>query len=301
MAAPLASGARFVDPAVLARVGNLEFVARSVVDGVVNGLHRSPLFGTSVDFAEHRGYVAGDDLRRLDWKVFGRTDKFYVKEFEADSNAAFTVLLDVSASMAFGERLSKLDYARTLAACLLYLVHQQRDRVGLATFDTEVRSYVPAASRHLNTILHTLDRVVAERPGAFEAPVTRLAQQLTRRGIVVVISDLYADPDDVFRALAPLRFRGHDVLLFHVLDRAELEFPYESPSTFEDLEDGEQVAVSPDALRSGYLALMQGHLDALATRARGQQIDYLQLATDQPLDHALYHFLSARDRAMRTR
>jgi hypothetical protein len=116
-----------------------------------------------------------------------------------------------------------------------------------------------------------------------------------------VISDLYAEPDDVFRALAPLRFRGHDVLLFHVLDRAELEFPYESPSTFEDLEDGEQVAVSPDALRSGYLALMQGHLDALATRARGQQIDYLQLATDQPLDHALYHFLSARDRAMRTR
>ena len=130
-----APGARFVDPAVLARVGNLEFVARSVVDGVINGLHRSPFFGASVDFAEHRGYVPGDDIRRVDWKVFGRTDKYFFKEFEADSNANFSVLLDVSRSMAFGERLTKLDYAKTLAACLTYLVHTQRDRVGLVTFD----------------------------------------------------------------------------------------------------------------------------------------------------------------------
>ena len=298
---PDQSSRSFLDHRVLSRLAAIPFSPRFPMLGTVSGRHSSPHRGSSVEFAEYRKYVPGDDLRRLDWKVFGRTDKFYVKEFEADSNAAFTVLLDVSASMGFGERLSKLDYARTLAACLLYLVHQQRDRVGLATFDTEIRTYVPAASRHLNTVLHTLDRVVAERPGAFESPVTRLAEQLTRRGVVVVISDLYAEPDDIFRALAPLRFRGHDVLLFHVLDRAELEFPYDAPSTFEDLEDGEQVAVSPEALRAGYLALMQAHLETLATRARGQQIDYLQLPTDQPLDHALYHYLSARDRAMRTR
>ncbi len=179
-------GAQFVDPAVLARIGNLELVARSVVDGVINGLHRSPFFGSSVDFAEHRGYVAGDDIRRVDWRVYARTDRYFVKEFEADSNANFVVLLDVSSSMAFGERITKLDYAKTLAACLTYLVHKQRDRVGLVTFDSDVVDHVPPSAKHLDVVLHTLDRAKATRPGQLSGPLRRLAEHFGRRGVVVL-------------------------------------------------------------------------------------------------------------------
>ena len=296
-----APGARFVDPAVLARVGNLEFVARSVVDGVINGLHRSPFFGASVDFAEHRGYVPGDDIRRVDWKVFGRTDKYFLKEFEADSNANFSVLLDISRSMAFGERLSKLDYAKTLAACLTYLVHTQRDRVGLATFDHQVVDHVPPSAKHLDVVLHTLDRAKAERPGDIVAPLKKLAEHFGRRGIVVVISDFYAEPDQIFEAVAPIRFRGNDVILFHVLDPAEIDFTFTEPSSFEDLESGEQMPVVPDALGEQYRALVKAHVDELTTRASQQQIDYMLLNTSQPLDYALFRFLSMRERMSRTR
>ena len=158
MATSSLPGAKFVDPVVLSRIGNLELIAKTVVDGLINGTHRSPFFGASVDFAEHRGYVAGDDIRRVDWRVYARTDKYYIKEFEADSNANFSVLLDVSKSMGFGSPISKLDYAKTLAACLAYLANAQRDRVGLITFDHEVIDRVPASAKHLDVVLHTLDR-----------------------------------------------------------------------------------------------------------------------------------------------
>ena len=296
-----APGARFVDPAVRARVGNLEVVARSVVDGVINGLHRSPFFGASVDFAEHRGYVAGDDIRRVDWKVFARTDKYFLKEFEADSNANFSVLLDISKSMAFGARLSKLDYAKTLAACLTYLVHTQRDRVGLATFDSEVVDHVPPSAKHLDVVLHTIDRAVAERPGDIGPPLKKLAEHFGRRGIVVVISDFYAEPDAIFEAVSPIRFRGNDVILFHVLDPAEVEFPFADPSAFEDLESGDQLPVVPDAFADQYRALVKAHIDELSSRATAQRMDYMLLQTVTPLDFALFQYLSIRDRRTRTR
>jgi uncharacterized protein (DUF58 family) len=296
-----APGARFVDPAVLARVGNLEFVARSVVDGVINGLHRSPFFGASVDFAEHRGYVPGDDIRRVDWKVFARTDKYFLKEFEADSNANFSVLLDISKSMAFGERLSKLEYAKTLAACLTYLVHTQRDRVGLATFDHLVVDYVPPSAKHLDVVLHTLDRATAERAGDIEAPLKKLAEHFGRRGIVVVISDFYAEPDVVFQAVTPIRFRGNDVILFHVLDPVEIDFPFTDPSAFEDLESGDQRPVVPDAFSDQYRALVKAHVDELTQRASAQRMDYTLLPTSIPLDFALFQYMSMRDRRTRTR
>src|SRR3954471_15397276 len=163
------AGARFVDPVVLARIGNLELVARSVVDGFINGMHRSPYFGASVGFAEHRGYTPGDDIRRVDWKLFARTDRFYVKEYEADSNSNFAVLLDVSKSMGFGSRgVTKLDYARLLSGCLTYLVHRQRDRVGLVTFDEEIIEHVPPSAKHMDVVLHVLDRTTAMRPGRLE-------------------------------------------------------------------------------------------------------------------------------------
>jgi uncharacterized protein (DUF58 family) len=299
--APLIPGARFVDPAVLARVGNLDLVARSVVDGVINGLHRTPYFGASVDFAEHRGYVPGDDIRRVDWKVFARTDRYYIKEFEADSNANFTVLLDTSKSMAFGARISKLDYARTLAACLTYLVHKQRDRVGLVTFDEEIVDFVPASAKHLDVVLHTLDRAQAVRAGRLGPPLKRLAEHFGRRGIVVLISDLYEDPEAVMDAVSLIRFRGNDVIIFHLLDQAEVDFDFGEPSAFEDLETGEQIPIVPDALGAQYRALVREHIAALTARAAEHRVDYAMFNTSTPLDYALFNYLSIRDRLARVR
>lgn len=294
-------GARFVDPVVLSRIGNLEMVAKTVVDGLINGTHRSPFFGASVDFAEHRGYVAGDDIRRVDWRVYARTDKYYIKEFEADSNSNFSVLLDVSKSMSFGEKLSKLDYAKTLAACLTYLANQQRDRVGLVTFDEGIVEHVPPSAKHMDVVLHTLDRAKAERPGHLVAPLKRLAEHFGRRGIIVVISDFYAEPDEIFDAVGLLRFRGNDVVLFHVLDPQEVDFSFVEPSSFEDLESGDQIPVVPAALADQYRSLVAAHIEALTTRASQQQIDYMLLNTSQPLDYALFRFLSMRERMARTR
>ena len=294
-------GARFVDPAVLARIGNLELVARSVVDGVINGMHRSPYFGASVDFAEHRGYVPGDDIRRVDWRVFARTDKYFVKEFEADSNANFSVLLDISKSMAFGARISKLDYAKTLAACLTYLVHKQRDRVGLVTFDEEIVDHVPPSAKHLEVVLHAIDRAQAKRPGRLGPPLRRLAEHFGRRGIVVVISDLYEEPQEVMDALSLIRFRGNDVILFHILDPAEIDFTFDEASSFEDLESGEQIPVVPDALREQYRKMIKEHVAALTSKASEQRVDYSMLNTSVPLDFALFNYMAMRDRLTRGR
>ena len=294
-------GSRFIDPAVLAKIGNLEFVARSVVDGVINGSHRSPYFGASVDFAEHRGYVPGDDIRRVDWRVFARTDKYYIKEFEADSNANFSVLLDVSKSMAFGVRITKLDYAKTLAACLTYLVSKQRDRVGLVTFDEEIVDHVPPSAKHVDVVLHTLDRVQAKRPGRLGGPVRKLAEHFGRRGIVVLISDFYDEPDEILDAVSLIRHRGNDVIMFHVLDSAEIDFTFDEASSFEDMESGEQLPVVPDALREQYRAMIRDHIATLTTKAAAQRVDYTLLNTSVPLDYALFNYMSIRDRLSRTR
>ena len=296
------SGARFVDPVVLARIGNLELVARSVVDGFINGLHRSPYFGASVDFAEHRGYTPGDDIRRVDWKLFGRTDRFYVKEYEADSNSNFAVLLDVSKSMGFGSRgVTKLDYARLLSGCLTYLVHRQRDRVGLVTFDEDVIEHVPPSAKHMDVVLHVLDRTTAMRPGHLEPPLKKLAEHFGRRGVLVLISDLYEDPQRVLDAVGPLRFRGHDVIVFHVLDPAELDFEYEDASAFQDLESGEQIPIVPEALREQYRTMIREHCAALASKLSEIRVDYALLNTALPLDHALFNYLSMRERLTRVR
>ena len=294
-------GARFVDPAVLARVGNLQLVAKSVVDGLINGTHRSPFFGASVDFAEHRGYVAGDDIRRVDWRVYARTDKYYIKEFEADSNANFSVLLDVSTSMGFGAAVSKLDYAKTLAACLTYMANQQRDRVGLITFDDDIVDHVPPSAKHLDVVLHTLDRAVAARPGRFGPPMRKLAEHFGRRGIVVVISDCYAEPDEIFDGLGPIRSRGNDVVLFHVLDPQEIDFGFAEPSSFEDMESGDQMPIVPGKLAADYRKLVAAHVETLTTRASQQRMDYMLLNTSLPLDFALFRFLSLRERLSHVR
>jgi uncharacterized protein (DUF58 family) len=295
-------GARFVDPKVLARIGNLELVARSVVDGFINGLHRSPYFGASVDFAEHRGYVPGDDIRRVDWRLYARTDRYYIKEYEADSNSNYAVLLDMSKSMGFGsEGVTKLDYARMLAGCLTYLVHRQRDRVGLVAFDNDIVEFVPPSAKHMDVALHVLDRLKPANPGSLRVPMNKIAEHFGRRGLLVLISDLYEEPDAIMEAIGPLRFRGHDMIVFHLLDRAELDFEYADPSAFEDLESGEQIPVVPEALASQYRELVQAHISALTERFSANRIDYTLVNTSSPLDHALFSYLSARERLTRTR
>jgi uncharacterized protein (DUF58 family) len=295
-------GARFVDPKVLARIKDLELLARNVVDGFINGLHRAPFFGASVDFAEHRGYVAGDDIRRVDWKLYARTDRYYIKQYEADTNANLMVMLDVSKSMGFASgEVSKLQYASFLAASLAYLSHRQRDRVGIVTFDEDVISHVPPSAKHFNVLLHTLDRSRAEKPGRLIPMLDRLAEHFKRRSIVVLISDLYENPSDLMEALKPYRALGNEQVVFHVLDPAEITFPYTDASRFQDLESGEEVPVVPEVFADQYRQMMREHIDALTTKCSESRIDYLQLQTSQPLDEALFLYLGNRERLMRVR
>ena len=296
------TGARFVDPVVLGRVGNLELVARSVVDGFINGMHRSPHFGASVDFAEHRGYTAGDDIRRVDWKLFGRTDRFYIKEYEADTNSNFAVVLDTSKSMGFGSAgITKLEYAKMLAGCLTYMVHRQRDRVGFAAFDEDIVEFVPCSAKHMDVTLHVLDRLTPTKPGSFAVPMKKLAEHYGRKGMLVLVSDFYEEPQAIVEAVAPLRFRGHDIIVFHVLDPAELDFGYDQASAFEDLESGEQIPVVPQAFAEQYRALIREHSDALRTKFSELRVDYALLNTATPLDHALFTYLSVREQLSRVR
>jgi uncharacterized protein (DUF58 family) len=295
-------GAQFMDPAVLARIGNLELVSRAVADGFINGLHKAPYFGASVDFAEHRGYVPGDDIRRMDWKLWARTDRYYIKEYEAETNMNFSVLLDVSKSMDYGSRgITKLDYARILGACLTNLVHHQRDRVGFAAFDDDIVEFVPPSAKHMDVALHVLDRLKPANPGSLRVPMNKVAEHFGRRGILVLISDLYEEPDAVLESIGPLRFRGHDMIVFHLLDAAELNFEYADPSAFEDLESGEQIPIVPEALASQYRELVQAHITALTERFSANRIDYSLINTSAPLDHALFTYLSSRERLTRVR
>jgi uncharacterized protein (DUF58 family) len=295
-------GARFVDPKVLARVKDLELLARLVVDGFINGLHRAPYFGASIDFAEHRGYVPGDDIRRVDWRLYARTDRYFVKQYEADTNANFSVLLDTSKSMGFASgEVSKLEYAKFLAACLAYLSHRQRDRVGIVTFDEEIVSYVPASAKHFNVLLQTLDRAKAERPGRLLPMLQRTAEHFRRRSIVALISDLYENPDDLLDALKPYSFLGNDLVVFHVLDQAEIDFPYRDSSRFQDLESGEEVPVVPDVFAEQYRKMVREHIEALRTKCSESRIDYVLLNTARPLDEALFTYLGNRERLMRVR
>ena len=295
-------GARFIDPKVLARIDNLALVARNVVEGFLGGLHRSPYLGLSIDFAEHRAYMPGDDIRRIDWRLFGRTDRFYVKEFEADTNANFSVVLDISRSMDFGqEGITKLDYGRFVAASLVYLSSRQRDRVGLVTFDSDIVDIVPPSAKHLETVLHTLDRVVSNRAGNLRHTLPKIAESFRRRSVVALISDFYDDPKAILDAVNKLRQKGNDLIVFHVLDPAEINFSYDEAMNFEDLETGEKLAVVPDRLRERYRAMLQEHTDALAKMMAENRVDYALLDTSTPLDLALFAYLSNRERLRRVR
>lgn len=298
-AGPVAAPARFIDPELLARIGSLELLARAVVEGFMSGLHRSPFTGFSTEFTEYRQYNPGDDLRYLDWRLLGRTDRYFIKKYRADTNTQCHVLIDTSASMGYSHAASitKLQYAQFLAASLAYLLSRQQDAVGLVAFDKQVHTHVPARNRtgHLRTLFGNLAMLEAGSETDLSHSLHQLAEILTRRGIVVLISDFYDQPDRLQPAFQHLRFNGHDIVAFHILDQNELDFNFDDPVLLlEDAETQEQMPVLPDVVAGGYRARMVRHVDEMRRCTVANQVDYEMLTTKQPLDFALFKFLSKR-------
>jgi uncharacterized protein (DUF58 family) len=291
---------RFLDPAVIARLGTMELKARTVVEGFLSGLHRSPYKGFSVEFAEYRQYLPGDDLSTLDWKVYARSDRHYVKKFEEETNVECHILIDVSASMGYRGTapMSKLEYGSVLAASLAFLMNKQRDATGLIAFDHRIAFRMPAGARpgHLHALLLALERLEPGSRSALARPLHQLAEALTRRGLVVLISDLLDEPEAAIKGLRHLRSRGTDVVVFQVLDPNELTFPFQGASRFRDLESDEEITTEPSAIRSAYLRELAGMTLHYDRELRGHGIDYVQLDTSQPLDFALLAYLAARSK-----
>ena len=290
---------KYLDPRVLARLQGLRLRARLIVEGYVSGVHRSPFHGFSIEFAEHREYAPGDDLRYVDWKVFGRTDKYYLKQFEEETNLVCYLLLDTSESMLYqgpGAPMSKLEYARTAAAALAYLILHQQDSVGLVTFDHEIRALVRAGSNpsHLEPILHVMEQSRAERKTAVGAIFHELAERFKKRGIVIVLSDLFDDVDAMLAGLKHFRHRRHEVILMHVLDPAELEFPFRRTTLFRGLEELPHALVEPRAVRRAYLSELGDYLRRLQRGCRQHRIDYVPLRTDESLEVVLSSYLAGR-------
>jgi uncharacterized protein (DUF58 family) len=292
---------RCIDPKVLIKIQNLELVARTVVEGFVQGLHRSPYMGFSVDFASYRQYQPGDEIRRIDWNVFSRSDKLYIKLYEGETNTRVLVMLDVSGSMNYGSgEIKKIDYARILAGSLTYFAHHQRDGVGLLTFDTQVRAHVPASRRRgqLITILSEIERIQPTEQTEFRKPLRFLAEYLTRRGVIVLISDLYDEPDNIIAGLKALKAKGNDIIVFHIMDNFELTFPFEDMAQFEDMETRKKLHVIPEYLRSQYLVVLNEHMQRIRKELAGMRIDYCLMDTSKPLDAGLFAFLASRAKSV---
>ncbi len=290
----------FIDPKILASISNLELRARTAVEGFVAGLHRSPHRGFSVEFTDYRHYYPGDDIRHVDWKIYARSGEYFIKQYQDETNVRCHILLDSSASMGYGsDILTKLEYGRTLASALAYFMFSQKDAVGLTAFDDRIREYLPARYRrgHLMQILRALVHV---NPGAgtrLARPISDLAFGLTRKSIAIVISDLLDDEAAVVKGLQHLKFKGNDVIVFHIMDNAELTFPFEQISDFEDLESHETVAVAPRAMRETYLEELEKFCDFYRQKCRASEIDYCLLNTSEPLDAALSAYLVKRARS----
>ena len=298
-AVPSGNELRFLDPAILARLGTLELKARTVVEGFLSGLHRSPFKGFSVEFAEYRQYLPGDDLSTIDWKVYARSDRYYVKKFEEETNVDCHLLLDVSASMGYGSAgVTKLRYGSMLAASLAYLMNRQRDRVALTTFDEAIVTMLPPSARasHLRAILVTLDRVDLGRRTDVSKPLNLVADAIGKRGIVVLISDLLDDPARVTEGLRHFRFRGSDVIVFHLLDPAERTFPFERAARFRDVELGDELMAVPSVVRAEYLDALQRAIDGYKRELGSAGIDYQLMDTSTPLEFALMAYLATRIR-----
>ncbi|SFS06995.1 Protein of unknown function DUF58 [Granulicella pectinivorans] len=289
---------RFLDPAVLARINGLDLIAKTVVDGFVAGLHRSPDFGFSQEFAEYRPYTPGDDLRHVDWNLYARTDRTYLKRYRGETNSQLTVLLDASNSMQFASHaVSKMDYARYVAASLFYLaIHNQRDPAGLIVFDDEVRNSIRPSTRtgQLPRLLAGLEAAEPHARTDFAKPLQHLQEMLRRRGVVIVISDFYEEPETVIRTIEPLRFHGSEVVLFHLLDPGEIKPRLNGPSILVDLETDQRMEVIPEYIKGEYRRRLDAHLEQMQQKARAAGLGYHLLVTDRPLDQALSEYLHLR-------
>jgi uncharacterized protein (DUF58 family) len=288
---------RSLRPEVIKRIGRLEIRARHIVEGLLSGMHRSPYFGQSVEFLQHRQYAPGDDLRRVDWKVWGKQDRLYVKQYEEDTNLRCCLLVDVSESMAYGSGpLTKCDYAITAAAALAYLLLRQQDAVGCAVFDEGIRQAIPlrTSTSHLTTIVRALEPKEPQAKTRLYDVLVRVAETYPRRGMMILISDLLVDPDDAHRGLRLLRQLGHDVLVLHLLDDDELDFPFARPARFEGLETAEHLTCNPRALRDGYLKALEQFLETIRHGCARDNVDYALIRTSMSLDAALNAFLRHR-------
>jgi uncharacterized protein (DUF58 family) len=289
---------RFLDPAVLAGISGLDLIAKTVVDGFVAGLHRSPDFGFSQEFAEYRAYTPGDDLRHVDWNLFARTERCYLKRYRGETNSQLTILLDASNSMNYGSHtVSKMDYARYAAASLFYLaIHNQRDPAGLIVFDDEVRNYIRPSTRQgqLHRLLAGLEQAEPRARTDFMKPLAHFQEFLRRRGVVLVISDFYESPEVIVKTIEPLRFHGSDVVLFHVLDPKEIRPELRGPAILVDMETEQRLEVIPEYVKGEYRRKMDAHLQQLQERTRAAGLDYHLLVTDRPLDAALSEYLFLR-------
>lgn len=302
---------KLLDPQALAKIRRLELLARGVVEGFVSGRHRSPHKGFSVEFAEHRQYVPGDDVRDLDWRVFGKSDRYYVKQYMEETNLRAVILVDASGSMQYagtaaakldGRVLTKFEYARMLAASLAHLLIGQQDAVGLATFDKGLRRYIAPRSRasHLRAILQELSDTEPGEETALAPIIHTVAERIHRRSLVILISDLFDDEQEILKALHHFRYRGQEVLLLHVMAEEELTFPFEDWSVFHDLEDSQRrIRIDPRAVRATYLEQIRRFLKAIETGCGQMSIDYVPMSTRQPFDTALARYLAHRQNRQR--
>lgn len=296
-AAPKAT--RFLDPSALMRIKNLEMRSKVIVEGFLTGLHRSPFHGFSVEFSEYRQYTPGDDPRYVDWKLYARTDRFYLKRYREETNLRCYLLVDLSKSMSYGSgAITKVDYAKTCAATIAYFLWLQRDAVGLVTFDNAIGDVLPPRYRagHLHRLMMLLERATGGESTDLVAPLEQVAKTAPKRGVVILLSDVLAPVEAVKTRMGYLRSQGHDVILLRVLDTAEIEFEFSKESLFEDLETGRQLYVDPKSIRASYLQKFEAHSAELRRACDGLGVDLVNLRTDQPLELALFDFLSARAR-----
>jgi len=290
----------YLDPEDLESISNLKLFARLVMEGFSTGLHESPHKGFSVEFKKHRPYVAGDDIRHLDWKIFGRTDRYYIREYEEETDLRATVLLDASGSMAYdGEGISKLEYGKRLAACLVYLLLQQQESVGLVTFDDRERSFIPVRSgiAHINPLIETIQATEPGGETSMGDVFHNLVPKIDRRSLLILISDLFDDQEKLRSGLSHFRHEGHEIITFQVLDRDELEFPFDRWTKFENLENPEhEEMVDPSHLKEMYLERLETFQENVKEACHRHQIDRVEMVTDEPYAKALANYLALRER-----
>ena len=291
---------QYLDPEIVSKLKGMEIRARMVVEGFIAGLHKSPYHGFSVEFAEHRQYMPGDNIRDIDWKVYARSDRYYIKQFEEETNLKAYLLLDCSASMAYksGDRISKMEYARLLCGALSYMMLRQRDAVGLVTFDEKLRRYIPPRSKsgHLHVLLNELSRQAPSDKTDITSTLHEMAERIKRRGLVIILSDLLDDAGKIISGLKHFRYNKHEVIVFHILDPRERDFAFPSEAIFKDMETGEELTTLPYQIKGHYAQAVSDFSEEIAAACRQSRIDYHQIDTSMPFDKALYAFLSKRER-----